>query len=187
MGYTPDFEIQGNHWPIGGSEIYISKNDYSIQLENPHATLDTVIWQVDCPNWLLEPHGKGETCTLSIYSFLVDPVVLQATAINSCDTICKSFSIQTSYYDLEENGGVLEFEVYPNPTDGQLTMRFGDLKGTKEVTVYNGLGQKIDTIIVGEGLCHDWIYLMPELNDGLYYFVMRSEERVVTRKVMLNR
>lgn len=187
VGYTPDFEIQGNHWPIGGNEVYISRNEYSVQLDNPLSELDTVIWRVDCPNWLLEPHGKGETCTLSIYSFLLDPVALQATVINNCDTVCKSFPIQTSYYDVEENGGLLGFEVYPNPTDGHLIIRFGNLKEVKEVSVYNSLGQRIDSFSVDVGSCNDRSYFMPELNNGLYYFVMRCDGMVVTRKVMLNR
>ena len=184
-GSSPDFEIQGNHWPIVGSEVYVSQSEYAIQLATPSTLLDTVIWQVDCPNWRLEPHGKGETCTLTIYSFLLEPVMLHATAINFCDTISESFFIQTSYHDVEEKVVTMGFEVFPNPTNGQLTLCFGEVDGLVEILVYNDLGQKIDGFSADAGLCREKAYVMPGLGNGLYYFVMKHGGTTVTRKVML--
>ena len=62
LDFTPNFSILGDHWPIGGSETYISVNEYAIALDDARASIDTVIWQVDCENWLLVPHGRGEHC-----------------------------------------------------------------------------------------------------------------------------
>ena len=188
LGTTPNFEIDGNHWPIGGSEFYASESEYAIRLDHPETRLDTVIWQVDCPNWKVEPHGKGETCTLLIYTFLLKPVMLHATAINSCDSVHETFFVQTSYYDVDESSDAGTFGVFPNPTEGRLTLHWGDeLKGGAEVSVYNALGQKVDAFPVAAGDVRQMSYLMPNWRDGLYYFVLKYDAMTVTRKVMLKR
>ena len=186
-GSSPKFEIVGSHWPIGGSEIYASENEYAIQLDNPYTEIDTVIWRVDNPHWKLESHGKGETCTLSIYTYQLEPVLLHATAINECDSIHETFSIQTSYYAVSENDGSFGFEVFPNPTKGQLTLRFDDLNGNVEILVYNTLGQKVDALSLNAKICKEMIYNLPSLCNGLYYFVLRSEGFSTVRKVILER
>ncbi len=186
-GASPSFEICGNHWPIGGSEAHISTNEYSIQLDNPQAGVDTVIWQVDYPLWLLEPHGKGETCTLTIYNFLLEPVMLRATAINPCDTIIEEFFIQTSYHGVGEEAENQCFDVFPNPSNGSVTLRFGDLTGWAQIEVYNGFGQKADVVEVDVTDCKKITYNISHLQDGVYFFVMRNQGRVLTRKVALVR
>ncbi len=187
VGLTPHFEITGNHWPIGGSEFYASENAYAIQLANPETQLDTVIWQIDCPNWKLIPHGKGETCTLLIYTFLLEPVMLHATAINNCDSIHETFFIQTSYYGVDDNQKNECFEVFPNPTTGQLILRFDGLEGRFEVRIFDAMGQKIDAFPVEPSRGREMTYLMPNLGEGLYYFVLMGEEKRVARKVILKR
>ena len=187
IGAAPQFEIVGNHWPIGGSEIYVSKNDYAVSFYNSDVEIDTVIWAIDNPHWLLEAHGKGETCTLSIYTYLLEPVMLHAMAINACDTIHETFFIQTSYYGVGENDGNRGIEVFPNPTKGNLTLRFNDMHGSAEVVVYNALGQKVDTFSVNVDYRNETTYDMKGLSNGLYYFVMRNEGTSLTRKVMLER
>jgi len=188
MGFTPDFEIQGNHWPIGGSETHISVNEYVIQPVEPRAHIDTVLWQVDCPNWRVEPHGsKGKYCTLYIHSYLLEPVTLHAMAINRCDTVQRDFSIQTSYFDLPEAIEVIEFEVAPNPCDGRLTLRFGNMVGSAEIEVYNSIGQKTDAIRLDLNTCKEVCYTMTNYDNGLYYFVLKHNGRTRTKKVALIR
>ena len=187
LGSKPRFEIVGDHWPIGGSEIYVSKNDYSVSFYNAEVEVDTVIWAVDEPHWLLEPHGKGETCTLSIYTYLLEPVLLRATAINGCDSIRETFSIQTSYYGVDENAENNGFEVFPNPTKGSLKLRFTEMNGDVEILIYNALGQKMDAFSVNVGYGNGTVYDMGGLSEGLYFFVMQGEGVSMTRKVMLER
>ena len=140
INHSPGFEVEGNHWPIGGSEINISVNEYAIALDNPQVQLDTVIWEVDCDNWRIEPHGKGETMTLYIYTFLLEPVMLHATAFNMCGSNRRDFFLQTSYFDMDETIEDESFTVSPNPTDGNLTLHFGDLSGKAEIAVYTTWG-----------------------------------------------
>lgn len=185
MNYYPNFEIEGTHWPIGGSEMHISVNDYAIRLENPKTLLDTVLWNIDCDNWRVEPHGKGESCTLYIYSYLQEPVMLHATAVNRCESIHEEFFIQTSYHGLEENTEVLSFEVSPNPTDGRMILRFNGLKGLAEVQIFNGLGQMVDTFTLDTDMTQEKAYTMPTINAGLYYVVVQCDGKMTVRKIVL--
>lgn len=187
QGSSPNFEIQGNHWPIGGSEFYATESEYSILLDNPETILDTVIWHVDNPNWRIEPHGKGETCTLLIYTFLLEPVMLHATAINYCDSIHQEFFVQTSYYGVDEQEDAVAFDVFPNPTDGSLNLRWTEMEGCDEIEVYNVLGQKVDVVPVDAKRQKEANYNMSELKDGTYYFVLKGDAKAVARKVLLKR
>ena len=188
LEFTPDFEFVGPHWPIGGSETHISVNEYAIAPIEPRTHIDTVLWQIDCPNWYVVPHGShGEQCTLYIHSFLLEPVTLHAWAINRCDTIHEEYFVQTSYYGLDESTEEHGFVVYPNPSNGQLTLQFDEMFGLVEVRVYNSLGQLVDVFSSDTSLCQKMAYDMPDMSNGLYYFVMNANGNTVVRKVSLMR
>ena len=185
MNFTPNFSITGNHWPIGGSETYISKYDYSVQLDNPLVEVDTVLWQVDCENWRLEPHGKGETCTLTLYSFLQDPVMLRATVVNSCDMITEEFPIQTTYFDVDENTEDEMLTIVPNPNHGDFTIHFESMQGRFEVVLFDAQGRQVacQTGAASNGL--HWN--LQGLSSGLYFVKVVSEGKSWVRKVWINR
>lgn len=188
MGFTPNFEFVGTHWPIGGSETYYTMNEYAVQMNEPRAQVDTVLWQIDCPNWYVEPHGdKGEECTLYIFSYLLEPVMLHAWAINSCDTVHEEFFIQTSYYDVDENAQNAAFVMAPNPSQGMVTLCFDQLQGRAEVHVFNSLGQKVDAFIIDEIQDRQMTYLMPDVPNGLYCFVVKTKGGALIRKLILKR
>ena len=188
LDFTPYFEIQGSHWPIGGSETHISVNEYGIRPLETRTEVDTVLWQIDCPNWYVEPHGsKGKECTLFIFTYLLEPITLHAWAINRCDTVHEEFFIQTSYYDVEENTQDADFVIAPNPTDGDLSLHFGDLQGRIEVQIFNSLGQKMDAFIADVSRCNEMTYSMPDVPNGLYYLVLKSEKKNEIRKLLLQR
>ena len=183
LGYTPEFEIAGNHWPIGGSETYISVNEYTISLENPLACVDTVLWSVDCENWRIVPHGKGESCTLYIFSFLEEPVMLHAVAVNVCDSIKQDFFIQTSYFGIEEtvdNKGVM---ISPNPTDGEFTLHLDGWKDNITIEVFDNQGRKV----MQQSKESDNLQTirLKDCRKGLYYLRVTDGNRYVTDKLII--
>lgn len=185
INYTPEFEILGNHWPIGGSETYISVNEYAVGLENPLAHIDTVLWEVECENWRVVPHGYGETCTLYIYSFLEVPVMLHAISCNVCDTVRQDFFIQTSYFGIEENDDNEWFAVVPNPNKGSFTLDFSILQGQFEVTIYDVQGRQVACQSVRASDGFHWH--LEGLPSGLYLVRAVSDGRNYVCKVMINR
>ena len=187
MNYSPDFQIEGESNPIGGSETHIGIYDYAARFADTRTRVDTVLWQVDCPNWRIEPHGNGESCTVYIHTLPTTPVSLHATAINRCDTVRRDFTIHATYFGLPEAEENSAFEVSPNPTNGDVVLRFGDMNGKAEVEVYNSLGQKTDAFSVDLDSCKKMGYVMPNHNNGLYIFVLKNDGRTLARKVAVVR
>lgn len=185
MNFTPNFSIIGDHWPIGGSETHISETEYAVELDNPLAEVDTVIWQVDCDNWRLEPHGKGETCTMKLYSFLLEPVMLRATVINECATITKEFLIQTTYFDIDENIDNELFTITPNPNAGDFTLHFSTVLGQVEVTLYDVQGRQV--ACQSGRTVDEFHWNLEGLPSGMYYVKAVSEGKSLVRKVVINR
>jgi hypothetical protein len=185
MNYTPLFEIQGAHWPIGGSETHISVNEYAIQLEEPRTRVDTVIWEVDCPNWYVEPHGIGMTGTLYIYTYLLEPVMLHAWVINRCGRMHQEFFIQTSYFGVDESVANEGFEVFPNPTNGEVVLCCQGMAGPVNFEVYNVIGQLVDTFVVDADMDQQKTYNLRVFPAGIYTIVARSKSEIWTKKVVL--
>lgn len=185
MDFTPYFSIMGDHWPIGGSETYISVNEYAIQLDDDRTSVDTVIWQIDCENWFIVPHGIGRTCTLYIYSYLTEPVLLHATVINRCDTVTVDFAIKTTYFGVDETVDDERFTISPNPSDGHLTLHLDGLSGWTEIGIYRSTGQRIETFMMDADTTKEVDYILPVGSSGIYFIVLRNNGRTMVRKVSI--
>ena len=61
------------------------------------------------------------------------------------------------------------------------------MNGSAEVLVYNVLGQKVDALSFDMKEGKEITYELPNVSNGWYYFVLRSEEKSMARKVMLVR
>ena len=186
MDYSPRHIINGDHWPIGGSELHFSAYEYAIELTDPRSSLDTVMWTVDCPNWVIVPHGKGETCTLYIYSYLTEPVELHSTAVGGCGSETSSFSIKTTYFGVEEN--MASVTVSPNPTTGDVTIDFGNLKGETLVRIYDVRGSLVDEFGLSlDGMAKSYPYSIHGINSGLCYIVINNNGFLKTFKMLINK
>ena len=80
-----------------------------------------------------------------------------------------------------------DFEISPNPTDGNVTLHLEGLNGMTEIQVFNGQGQKVDAFAVDASLHREMVYQIPTAKNGHYYFVLNSGGKRLARKVMLAR
>lgn len=183
MNHSPNFEIDGNHWPIGGSETYISVNEYAIALDNPLAHIDTVLWSIDCENWRIVPHGKGESCTMYIFSFLEEPVMLHATAVNVCDSIRQEFFIQTSYFEIGESVGNESVTILPNPSGGAFSLHLEDWQNKVKVEVFDSQGRPI--MIQHRETCKSLTFDLKSYPKGVYFLRVTDGNRCVTNKLII--
>lgn len=87
-------------------------------------------------------NGTGGTITHSYTANGNYTVTL--TVYNDCDTVNTTFSVQVSTIGLEENGGITSLLIYPNPTQGMLSIN-GEISTDSEVSIriINYLGQEI--------------------------------------------
>lgn len=188
LEYTPYGVIQGDTWPIGGSELHFNVSSYNLQIENELCHVDTVLWAVDCINWRVEPVGeKGLSSNLYIYTYIEDSVQLHAMAINSCDTVESALWIHTSFYGTDEFEKA-DVEVMPNPNNGSVLLRFINMVGDVEVKVYSFDGKLIDDLIINESAGFgNYNYKFTDGLYGVFNFVILNNGRIITKKVVVKK
>lgn len=80
-----------------------------------------------------------------------------------------------------------EFELYPNPGNGAFEITFSTpLQETATISITNLFGQEVfaEKFSFGENKMIKHIALNPELPDGIYYVIIRSNEWMVSRQLI---
>jgi hypothetical protein len=88
--------------------------------------------------------SNGTTGTVSHSYTANGSYTVTLTVFNDCDTVNTTFTVQVSTIGLEDNGGISSLLIYPNPTQGLLSID-GTISTDSEVKirVINYLGQEI--------------------------------------------
>ena len=184
------------HWVVTATEFQINSYDFNLWDTNPNCHWDSVTWSLDMPlNWILEPFGdRNQCCKVYVLNQVEDTVWLEAHAFNRCapsEGIIQRYWLICSFYGLEENGSstsALNFDVVPNPNNGQMQLNFEYLSGKVNVKVYDMRGALIDEFETQEGNGPSSIdYNMKVKSDGIYFFVATSKEGTLAKKVVIQK
>ena len=144
--------------------------------------------------WVLEPFGeKGKRCKIYVLNHVDDTVWLTARAFNRCATegIEQRYWFICSFYGLDENGpstgsGTVNFNVIPNPNDGQMKLVFDHLTGKVDIKVYDMMGNLIDDVQTYNGFdTNELEYNMEGRAKGIYFFVATGKEGTASKKVIV--
>ena len=193
--YPMDTANIAPHWVITPSEFQINSYDFYLWEQNPDCHWDTVAWSLDEPStWILKPFGnKGSCCKVYVLNHVDDTVWLSAHVFNRCDSVNgveKKYWLISSFYGIEENGAstgasTANFEVLPNPNNGQMTLQFEHLTGRIDVKIYDMKGVLVDNIEThNEGETNSMQYNFRG-NCGVYFIVVTGKEGVVAKKVIV--
>ena len=182
------------HWVVTATEFQINAYDFNLWDTNPNCHWDTVTWTCDeAPNWVLETFGNiGQCCRLYVLNFVEDTIWLKAHAFNRCapsQGVEQKYWLVCSFYGVEEKESSLaDFDVIPNPNNGQMQLNFEYLTGKVNIKVYDMRGALIDNFETynGNGPCSH-LYKMKGAMDGIYFFVATSKEGTVAKKVVIKR
>ena len=194
--YPMDATNGAPHWVVTATEFQINSYDFNLWDENPNCYWDTVTWTCDeAPEWVLEPFGnKAKCCRVYVLNHVDDTIWLKAHAFNRCspsEGIEQRYWLLSSFYGVEENEAICEhcnFDVVPNPNNGQMTLNFEHLTGTVDVRVYDMRGTIIDQFKTynGNGPSQH-TYNMRTKSDGIYFFVATGREGTVAKKVVIQK
>ena len=194
--YPMDATNTAPHWVVTATEFQINSYDFNLWDTNPNCHWDSVSWSFDTPlNWILEPFGdRNQCCKVYVLNHVDDTVWLEAHAFNRCapsEGITQRYWLVCSFYGLEENGSstsALDFDVVPNPNNGQMQLNFEHLSGKVNVKVYDMRGALIDEFETQEGNGPSSIdYNMKVKSDGIYFFVATSKEGTLAKKVVIQK
>ena len=192
--YPMDPANTAPHWVVTATEFQINSYDFHLWDTNPHCYWDSVTWSFEEPlSWVLEPFGeKNQCCKVYVLSQVEDTVWLSARAFNRCaqDGIEQRYWFVCSFYGVEEDGpstgsGTANFEVFPNPNNGQMTLKFEQLTGKIDVKVYDMRGTLIDNVQTYNEVGSNSMAYNLKGSCGVYFFVVTGKEGVVAKKVIV--
>lgn len=181
------------HWVVTATEFQINSYDFNFWDTNPNCRWDTVTWTCDeAPNWVLEPFGSiGQCCKVYVLNYIDDTLWLKARAYNRCanEGVEQRYWLLCSFYGVEEmESSLANFNVIPNPNNGQMRLDFEYLTGNIDVRVYDMKGCLIDKFqTFNANGPYSYTYNMKAKNDGIYFFVATSKEGTVAKKVVIQR
>ena len=169
------------------SNIPITTSNYYILNYTPQVTSPSGVFLTDTLNWM-QVSGTytatgGETY-ITIGSFNSDAntdTIDYGTANGSKQAyyfLDDISVVDCSTLGIDELKTKNSFSIYPNPTSDQSTLQFDNTK--KEIctlTLYNNCGQIMRTI---NNITSDQVVIQKnDLTTGLYYFVLRTSDRVI--------
>ena len=200
--YTPhpteihpmDAANEAPHWVVTATEFQINSYDFNLWDTNPNCSWDSVTWTCnEAPNWILEPFGTiGQCCKLYVIDYVRDTIWLRAHAFNRCapnEGIEQKYFLFSSFYGVEEvESSLANFDVIPNPNNGQMRLNFEYLTGKVNIKVYDMRGSLIDSFeTYNNNGPSSYLYTMKNDVDGIYFFVATSKEGTVAKKVVIQR
>ena len=148
-------------------------------------------WYITKPSWVTEPFEKdGEPerhyCRVYVAEHDDDYVQLWCKAVNACREDSTVFYLKSSFLDIDEHSSLAaDFDVVPNPNQGQMTLNFNCLEGKVSVKVYDMKGELVDsfgTFNDAETRTLDYTLDVPQ---GLYLFVVQGGGGNFTKKVII--
>jgi len=76
----------------------------------------------------------------------------------------------------------VDFTIFPNPNDGNFTIRISGYKESYTLQIFNAMGLNIGEINCNEETVH---ISKSELSAGLYYVKMTSNDKIIVKKVIV--
>ena len=178
------FDEGGDGWK--GGSISIFKDDERIAkvaLEDGASSIDSVpllngdltfVWN-KC--WYAEPYY-----TCDEISFVIkdkDGNVIYESEGEMQAGVFMTFNNDCTLDITEAESKNENIAIYPNPTDGMINISAHNIS---EVRVYNMVGQEVETFVTDENQC---IIDMSNYNDGVYFVRIKTEDEIITKKIIL--
>ena len=202
LKYTPDpspiFPADTNnlapHWVVTATEFQINAYDFTLWDNNPACHWDSVHWALETPSaeWVLEPDPStypiGKTCKLYVLNITPDTVWIRATVFNECHPqgVERRYWLLCSFYDLEEHLANAQFDIVPNPNNGEMDLLFEHFEGKTDIKVFDMKGAMIDHFQTDNGFgSNTYHYKMRAIEDGIYFFVASGKNGVLSKKTVV--
>lgn len=199
MIYTPEPEIvcadngiEWPHHPITATEFNVNKYTYTVV--DPHGTASWINsqcqWKISKGSWPIRPSSDNLSCDVYAMDWVQDTVWLTFTAVNPCSPDGEDstrYYLKPSFYGVQEQEAYpAAVEIFPNPNDGHMQLRFENLEGRLSINVFNTTGILNDSFeITTNQVGETYDYAMKRLGNGVYFFVVTDGKRSVTKKVVI--
>ena len=189
--HSTDPDNEAPHWVITATEFEVHSYDFTLWDNNEGNDWDSVAWSFESNiTWKLEPYGnKNKYCKVIVTERLVDTVWLNAKVYNQCDPgvgIERRFWLISSFFGLDETTQA-HIDIIPNPSNGEMTLVFGDMEGRVATKVYTMTGNLIDQFDLDIAPNSRHHYSLNNYPSGIYLFVFNGRTQTTTKRVVIMR
>ena len=101
--------------------------------------------------------------------------------------VSEPFTVDLSLTDIEESINTSALNIYPNPTDGQITIEINSmLHGPAELKIINLLGEEVyhQSIPIIHN-AYQQLLNISGYRKGIYFLILRTTERILNQKVVI--
>lgn len=191
------------HWVISATEFEINYYDFTVTENNPEIVWDSVQWsfETDNNNWVLRPFGEGNcNCRVVVVNHVEDTVWLNARIYDPChpgESIVRRYWLICSFYDIDEHypstpstgsgtsSIAFNFDIVPNPNNGQMDIITTKIDGPVEVKVYNMSSLLIHEFVLSAHPESHYSYTLSDYPSGIYLMALNYKGGIVTKKFVI--
>ena len=172
----PYFRALGSEWPFDG--FLVDDGTFGDEYaEDGHYTNNTV--NIDLPE---TPVGEYTIRIAAMNSTLEEITMVDAESLSILEESTSIPALKTPGFKLHPN--------FPNPFSDHTLIQYEIPFGTEtEIFVFNIMGKKVATLVEGFQPAgkHRLEFNPGHLPDGIYYYTIRSDDFIQTRKMELIR
>lgn len=199
MQYTPrpeiesdDTDIEFPHYPISATEFNVNRYTYKVTdlvSDMDEWLFEQCEWSIDKDTWPIEVSSDKRKCTVYAMDWIADTIWLRFRAVNRCsgnNGVVAKYWLKPSFYGVEEDSNPAMVDVIPNPNNGNMELRFGNMEGKVDAKVYNATGTLLDSFEIHVTQNNDtYNYTTDRLPNGVCFFVFNDGKKTVTKKVVI--
>ena len=181
---------------VTNTEFFSFQYTFFVEETNRECVWESCNWTISKPSWAIEfnpvpalsLNGKYYSeCTVYVADRQNEHVVLTATINNDCGSEVRKFYLKSSFLEVGENElAPANVNIVPNPNNGQMHIDFENMEGRTAVKVFDMTGNQIDAFETNiSSSRYNYDYNMKKYAEGIYFFVVSNNNRVITKKVVI--
>ena len=180
---------------VTNTEFFSFQYTFYVKETNSKCVWESCDWVISKPSWNIDyaPPKRGadgmyySECTVHVADRDNDYVALTATIGNGCNSDTRKIYLKSSFLDIDEYNSIpAEVNIMPNPNNGQMHIDFENMEGRTFVKVFDMTGNQIDAFETTiNSNRYNYEYNMKRHADGIYFFVVSNNNRVLTKKVVV--
>ena len=197
VNYTPNPvvecispNVKSPHYPITATEFNINRYTYrAFDSLSDSTWIDSLCeWSISKPSWRIVPSDDNRTCIVYAMDWVEDTIWLTFKAVSLCsrEGNMVHFWLKPSFYGINEQDAVrCTFDIMPNPNNGDMELRFGNMEGKVEVKVYDMMGYLMDSFVIYNDVEPMTMQYNLSGHSGIYFFVANGKEGTIAKKVVV--